>query len=309
MQAHARAQVRFLLSSEVAFLLSARAASARGSARGDFWRWLDLPGAARCCAALAPRFAAMARDKPTTKRKADAAKPAATKKRKKASSSRSSASSSSSGSSSESSSSDTTSSDSSDSSDDEGGSGAVAATSVTAPSTAATSDPAASDPAAADSQSSDAAGAGEGQGDGLEAAPGDIRLSCRQCSAAFLFTKGEQEFFRSKGFDGQPMRCQRCRSLPTDGPPPAPAGRGGGGWGRGRGAGVCYDFQRGECTLGDRCRFLHEKGAAPPPSRGASPPTLCSSPKDLLVEVLGLTCRLLQAELELGLVEGGLGAG
>jgi hypothetical protein len=33
-------------------------------------------------------------------------------------------------------------------------------------------------------------------------------------------------------------------------------GRGGGG----RGQGVCYAFQRGECTRGSLCRYLHEGG-------------------------------------------------
>ena len=32
-------------------------------------------------------------------------------------------------------------------------------------------------------------------------------------------------------------------------------GRGGGG-----GAGVCYAFQKGECTRGTGCRFSHEGG-------------------------------------------------
>jgi hypothetical protein len=70
--------------------------------------------------------------------------------------------------------------------------------------------------------------------DGLGAEEGDIKLwhgretlwpgtddsacqppllrRCRDCSAAFLFSVGEQEFYVQKGFEGQPVRCVPTRS-------------------------------------------------------------------------------------------------
>eukprot|EP01043_Picozoa_sp_COSAG02_P039438 COSAG02_NODE_3113_length_7338_cov_2.845559_6_plen_272_part_00 len=133
----------------------------------------------------------------------------------------------------------------------------------------------------------------------LNVEEGDIKIDCVDCAAPFLFSKGEQDFYKEKGFDGRPVRCKECRAAKKarndtggDGTrgvcyafqrgectrgdtcrfshsgEPGPGGsayspRGGRG-----GGGVCYAFQRGECTRGDSCRFLHEKGAAPPPSRG-----------------------------------------
>ena len=47
-------------------------------------------------------------------------------------------------------------------------------------------------------------------------------------------------------------------------------GRSGGGkgkGGRGAGGGICWAFQRGECTF-DNCRFVHDANAPPPPDRG-----------------------------------------
>ncbi len=37
-------------------------------------------------------------------------------------------------------------------------------------------------------------------------------MTCRDCSQAFVFTSGEQEFFASKGFDHAPSRCADCRA-------------------------------------------------------------------------------------------------
>ena len=36
----------------------------------------------------------------------------------------------------------------------------------------------------------------------------------------------------------------------------------GGGGGGGRAPGICFQFQRGECSYGDRCRFSHDPAAA-----------------------------------------------
>lgn len=39
----------------------------------------------------------------------------------------------------------------------------------------------------------------------------DKKIVCRDCGAEFLFTVGEQEFYKEKGFDSVPVRCAKCR--------------------------------------------------------------------------------------------------
>ena len=39
----------------------------------------------------------------------------------------------------------------------------------------------------------------------------DEKLACRDCGKEFTFTKGERDFFASKGFSA-PSRCPDCRS-------------------------------------------------------------------------------------------------
>lgn len=41
-------------------------------------------------------------------------------------------------------------------------------------------------------------------------APSDLRLKCWDCGERFIFTIGEQQFFKQKGFD-LPKRCPECR--------------------------------------------------------------------------------------------------
>jgi len=40
----------------------------------------------------------------------------------------------------------------------------------------------------------------------------DKTLTCRDCSAEFVFTASEQDFFAQKGFTNEPGRCPACRS-------------------------------------------------------------------------------------------------
>jgi CxxC-x17-CxxC domain-containing protein len=40
----------------------------------------------------------------------------------------------------------------------------------------------------------------------------DKTLTCRECSGQFVFTAGEQEFYRSRGLLNEPGRCPTCRS-------------------------------------------------------------------------------------------------
>ena len=45
----------------------------------------------------------------------------------------------------------------------------------------------------------------------------DKTLVCRDCLAQFVFTAGEQEFFRSRGLENEPGRCAECRSARRQG--------------------------------------------------------------------------------------------
>jgi CxxC-x17-CxxC domain-containing protein len=40
----------------------------------------------------------------------------------------------------------------------------------------------------------------------------DVDLKCSVCGVEFVFTAGEQEFFRSRGFTHTPKSCRECRS-------------------------------------------------------------------------------------------------
>ena len=39
----------------------------------------------------------------------------------------------------------------------------------------------------------------------------DKTIVCRDCGKEFLFTEGEQAFYKEKGFDNEPVRCADCR--------------------------------------------------------------------------------------------------
>ena len=39
----------------------------------------------------------------------------------------------------------------------------------------------------------------------------DKTLVCKDCGKEFVFTEGEQEFYKEKGFDNEPQRCPECR--------------------------------------------------------------------------------------------------
>lgn len=39
----------------------------------------------------------------------------------------------------------------------------------------------------------------------------DKAIICKECGAEFLFTEGEQAFYKEKGFENEPQRCPACR--------------------------------------------------------------------------------------------------
>ncbi len=40
---------------------------------------------------------------------------------------------------------------------------------------------------------------------------GDKTLKCKDCGSDFVFTEGEQAFYKEKGFENEPQRCPDCR--------------------------------------------------------------------------------------------------
>ncbi|GAA0076877.1 hypothetical protein UT300005_12550 [Clostridium sp. CTA-5] len=39
----------------------------------------------------------------------------------------------------------------------------------------------------------------------------DKKIMCKDCGKEFIFTVGEQEFYKEKGFENEPVRCPDCR--------------------------------------------------------------------------------------------------
>ncbi|QHI72696.1 zinc-ribbon domain-containing protein [Aminipila terrae] len=39
----------------------------------------------------------------------------------------------------------------------------------------------------------------------------DKTLICKECGKEFIFTEGEQAFYKAKGFENEPQRCPECR--------------------------------------------------------------------------------------------------
>jgi DNA-directed RNA polymerase subunit RPC12/RpoP len=39
----------------------------------------------------------------------------------------------------------------------------------------------------------------------------DKSLTCKDCGKEFVFTEGEQAFYKEKGFENEPQRCPDCR--------------------------------------------------------------------------------------------------
>lgn len=39
----------------------------------------------------------------------------------------------------------------------------------------------------------------------------DKTIICKDCGQEFIFTEGEQAFYKEKGFENEPVRCKVCR--------------------------------------------------------------------------------------------------
>ena len=40
----------------------------------------------------------------------------------------------------------------------------------------------------------------------------DKTIVCKDCGKEFVFTEGEQAFYKEKGFENDPVRCPECRN-------------------------------------------------------------------------------------------------
>jgi CxxC-x17-CxxC domain-containing protein len=40
----------------------------------------------------------------------------------------------------------------------------------------------------------------------------DKTITCRDCGQPFVWTASEQDFYQSRGFENQPVRCRDCRN-------------------------------------------------------------------------------------------------
>ena len=101
----------------------------------------------------------------------------------------------------------------------------------------------------------------------------DTSLICRDCGETFLFTEGEQEFFRAQGFASAPRRCRACRAKQRQKRPRSRHD----GAGSGHGSPAAAALSVGDGSGG----ALHAAVAAPPPRaprprEGPMHPTTCS---------------------------------
>lgn len=39
----------------------------------------------------------------------------------------------------------------------------------------------------------------------------DKTIICKDCNSEFIFSEGEQAFYKEKGFENEPQRCPDCR--------------------------------------------------------------------------------------------------
>ena len=75
----------------------------------------------------------------------------------------------------------------------------------------------------------------------------DITLHCKICNTDFIWNIGQQEHHSQMGFKHQPQRCKQCKMEQANANPVADAER------------QCYQFQSGQCSYGDSCRYSHDQ--------------------------------------------------
>jgi hypothetical protein len=81
------------------------------------------------------------------------------------------------------------------------------------------------------------------------------QLQCKDCSQMFIFPKEEKYFGEQQGWILTPTRCPNCNEANKDRLKDRTKRDS-------SGKNMCYDFQRGECTRGNRCKFSHDPNHA-----------------------------------------------
>src|SRR5258706_211154 len=86
--------------------------------------------------------------------------------------------------------------------------------------------------------------------DAMSSSSEDKSITCVDCGEEFLFTAGEQAFYRERGLTNEPTRCKSCREKRKTGARgghPGGAGGGGGGGGYGRPEKQMYPATCSQC--------------------------------------------------------------
>lgn len=84
----------------------------------------------------------------------------------------------------------------------------------------------------------------------------DKTMVCRDCGKEFIWTAGEQDFYKQKGFDNEPTRCPDCRRKKK-----AEGGRGGGsGAGFASGPRQMFEITCSNCGAKDTVPFQPKEG-------------------------------------------------
>ncbi len=90
----------------------------------------------------------------------------------------------------------------------------------------------------------------------------DKSITCVDCGEAFLFTAGEQAFYRERGLTNEPTRCKSCREKRKTGRGGSggPGGGGGGGGSHGRPEKQMYPAKCSQCGRDTEVPFMPTSG-------------------------------------------------
>jgi len=90
----------------------------------------------------------------------------------------------------------------------------------------------------------------------------DKSITCVDCGEEFLFTAGEQAFYRERGLTNEPTRCKNCREKRKAGrgAPGGAGGGGGGGGGYGRSEKQMYPATCSNCGRDTEVPFMPTAG-------------------------------------------------
>src|SRR5215813_9325823 len=93
---------------------------------------------------------------------------------------------------------------------------------------------------------------------GAMASTEDKSITCVDCGEEFLFTAGEQAFYRERGLTNEPTRCKNCREKrkATRGSGGGSMGGGGGGGGYGRSEKQMYPATCSNCGRDTEVPFM-----------------------------------------------------